>query len=253
MESSGGPEVLCISDVLASGSVSGFLAGKHVNRCNRLHPLFATALEILHFPGFIEKHGWMTDDIMALLHELGGNVCMKSLSAILQTDACTKLLERYDEYCGCTWQGEHGKTAMFWMTYIDLVKIYLLLDRACRTNDVYLYIYALGQMLSVFFTTHRPQLCQMDDTLPSEPYKYEHSHPGIRPIFEGGALSIRCTSKSFSRSAVDLTLEQTVNRDAASRQTGIAAFTQCVKARKRWTKTRTVRGAVVGCLLEMAG
>ena len=81
----------------------------------------------------------------------------------------------------------------------------------------------------------------------------EHSHPGIRPIFEGVALSIRRTSKSFSRSAVDLTLEQTVNRDAASRQTGIAAFTQCVKTRKRWTITRTVRGAVVGCLHEMAG
>ena len=172
VESSGGPEVLCISDVLASGSVRGFLAGKHVNRCKRLQPLFATALEILHFRGFIEKHGWMTDDIMALLHELGGNVCMESLSAILQTDACTKLLERYDEYYGCTRHGEHGKTAMFWMTYIDLVKMYLLLDRACRTNDVDLYIYTLGQMLSVFFTTHRPQLCQMDDTLPSEPYKY---------------------------------------------------------------------------------
>ena len=81
----------------------------------------------------------------------------------------------------------------------------------------------------------------------------EHSHPGIRPIFEGGTLSIRRTSKSFSRSAVDLTLEQTVNRDAASRQTGIVAFTQCVNARKRWTITRTVRGAVVGCLLEMTG
>ena len=44
-----------------------------------------------------------------------------------------------------------------------------------------------------------------------------------------------------------------MNRDGDSRQTGIAAFTQCVKARKRWTITRTVRGVVVGCLLEMAG
>ena len=30
VESSGGPEVFCISDVLASGSVRGFLAGKHL-------------------------------------------------------------------------------------------------------------------------------------------------------------------------------------------------------------------------------
>ena len=172
----------------------------------------------------------MTDDIMALLHELGGNVCMESLSAILQTDACTRLLERYDEYCGCTRRGEHGKTAMFWMTYIDLVKIYLLLDRACRTNDIDLYIYALRPMLSVFFATHRPNYARW---MTRYLLNLINSHPGIRPIFEGGALSIRRTSKSFSRTAVDLTLEQTANSDAASRQTGIATFTQCVKARKR--------------------
>ena len=39
----------------------------------------------------------------------------------------------------------------------------------------------------------------------------------------------------ISRCAMDLTLQQTVNKDAASRKTGIGAFTQCVKAGKRWT------------------
>ena len=50
-----------------------------------------------------------------------------------------------------------------------------------------------------------------------------------------------------------LTLEQTINKDAASRQGDIAAFMQCVEARKQWTLTRSFRGAVVGCLLEVAG
>ena len=47
--------------------------------------------------------------------------------------------------------------------------------------------------------------------------------------------------------------EQTVNRDAASRHTGIAAFTDSIKARKRWTITRSTRGTIAGKLLEMAG
>ena len=78
------------------------------------------------------------------------------------------------------------------------------------------------------------------------------THPGIRSSFQGVALSIRRSRHTFSRSAVDVTLEQTVNRDAASRQRGIAAFSQNVSARKRWTVTRSFRGAIVGCLLEMA-
>ena len=44
-----------------------------------------------------------------------------------------------------------------------------------------------------------------------------------------------------------------MNRGAASRHTGIAAFTDSIKARKRWTITRSTRGTIVGKLLEMAG
>ena len=72
-------------------------------------------------------------------------------------------------------------------------------------------------------------------------------------MFEGGAVSIRRTAKNFSRNAVDLTLEQTANKDTASRQDGIATFTQCVNARKRWTLTRSFTGAIVECLLDIAG
>ena len=81
----------------------------------------------------------------------------------------------------------------------------------------------------------------------------EQTHPGIGKVFDGGASSIRRTPKSFSRCAVDHTLEQTINRDAASRQGGITAFTQNVSARKQWAVSRSFRGAVVSCLLEMAG
>ncbi len=35
-----GTEILVETEVLASGSLNGFLAGKHYNRCKRLHPLF---------------------------------------------------------------------------------------------------------------------------------------------------------------------------------------------------------------------
>jgi len=128
-------------------------------------------------------------------------------------------------------------------------KLYLLLDRACRTNDVDLYIYACP----IFFATSCPNYARWMTRYHLNLLNVEYAHEGIRRIFDGGAFSIRWTSKSFSRSAVDLTLEQTVNKDAASRHGGIAAFTQNVNARKRWTVTRSVRGAIVTTLLESAG
>lgn len=50
--------------------------------------------------------------------------------------------------------------------------------------------------------------------------KMEDSHPGITQYFEKGIISIRRTTKSFSRIPIDLTLEQTINAGAASSSQG---------------------------------
>ena len=52
---------------------------------------------------------------------------------------------------------------------------------------------------------------------------------------------------------MDLTLEQTVNADAASRLTGIASFSKSVSARRRWMVTRDVRSELVRHLMEKSG
>lgn len=66
--------------------------------------------------------------------------------------------------------------------------------------------------------------------------------PGISKRFERNALSVRRTKHFFSRSAVEITLEQIMNQDAASRHGGIPFFKENVRARKRWTVTSSFRG-----------
>ena len=67
-------------------------------------------------------------------------------------------------------------------------------------------------------------------------------------ILKDGAFSILRTKKSCARSDIDLTLEQTVNRDVASPATGISAFRNSDKAFKRWSITLTQLGMA---LLEL--
>ena len=131
------------------------------------------------------------------------------------------------------------------MIYISLVQIYMLFDMTCMINGVDLFVYALKQMIPIFFAIHRPNYARC--------MVLYHFNPGARDLQARGEFSIRRTSIKFSRCQVDLTLEQTINRDAASRHTGIAAFTDSIKASKRWTITRSTLGAIVGKLLEMAG
>jgi len=64
---------------------------------------------------------------------------------------------------------------------------------------------------------------------------------------------LRRTNKTFSRTAVDMGLEQTVNAHAASRHTGMGSFIASKNARGRWMVTRSIRSAIVGSLMDSAG
>ena len=57
----------------------------------------------------------------------------------------------YEMYCKRTAEGAHGKTQQFWMYYANSVRIYYILHRAAKTNDVELYAYALFQLTGLFF------------------------------------------------------------------------------------------------------
>lgn len=50
------------SEIIANGSVDGFLKAKHFNRCKRLHPFMALGLEILCFQSFLEKENIVLDE-----------------------------------------------------------------------------------------------------------------------------------------------------------------------------------------------
>ncbi len=73
------------------------------------------------------------------------------------------------------------------------------------------------------------------------------THPRLKQILQNGGLAIHRTNNPFARNAVDLTLEQTINADAASRKTVITAFATSDDARQRWTITRASRTAIVTC------
>ena len=51
------------------------------------------------------------------------------------------------------------------------------------------------------------------------------THPDVFDEFKNGLFSIHHTEKSFSGSPIDLTLEQTINANAANQKKGITLIT----------------------------
>ena len=100
-----------------------------------------------------------------------------------------------------------------WIIYIELIQVYLFLDRACRTNadDSCIFCCQYGQETKLVSI---------------------HGHISFKSHKHWGLPMLSTRKTSFSRNDVDLPLEQTINRDAVSCQTGIAAFTESINARK---------------------
>ena len=81
------------------------------------------------------------------------------------------------------------------------------------TNDVNGYIHVLSSIIEMFFALNRPNHARWGSLFL---HKLLQMNPKAREILEAGAMSICHPRKSYARSAIDLCLEQTVNKYAAS-------------------------------------
>ena len=105
-------------------------------------------------------------------------------------------------------------------------------------------------MMPFFFIFNKTNYARLGTFYLNELILLDETHPELSKEFENGNLSIARTKKSFSRQAIDLTLEQTINRDAASSATGIAAFTNNITARQRWSDGHCANMTVLTSLME---
>ena len=156
LEESGGPQILIESEVLASGSLNGFISGRHYNRCKRLHPLLTQAMKRLHFKQFVEMCP-LPDDFVSQLTALNSNLSPDALDNFENSIVYSNVMQMYEEFTEKTRLGQHGKTAQYWIMYTDLVSNYLLFSRSVRTNDLDLFIYSLGEICPLFL----PQITQI--------------------------------------------------------------------------------------------
>lgn len=83
--------------------------------------------------------------------------------------------------------------------------------------------------------------------------KIDHTHPGLKVQLEKGTFGVKRTEKEGSRQSVDLTLEQTINADAANKLTGVSHMSNSISARQRWCKSHTFRSTIISHTMDQTG
>jgi len=251
LNESGAEHLLTESGVLAEGSLMGFIRGKFYNRCARIHDILALAMEIKLYESFLctldpEKKNALNEALFNIPPDREKQEQFLKTNEVFQQH-----MDEYEVYFQKSMSGDLGPTAQYWTIYIYLInRVHRDLMRAIRTCDVDRYMAVLPSVMDVFFGLNRPNYARWGVLFLNQ---LKNAPQGCHAVLKAGAFSIRRTEKNFSRSAIDLTLEQTVNRDAASPMRGIVGFHQSHNAIRRWCITATHRGMAVSELRAMTG
>lgn len=210
---SGAQHLLTESGILAEGSLMGFLRRKYYNRCVRIHDILALAMEKKLYDNFMSTLTQERQDtIKHLLVEVPPDV--NAQEQFLNTHPLFQ--DHMNQYELCfkdVLNGKLGPTTQYWSMYVFMInRVHRDLMRAIHTNDVDDYIATLPAIIDIFFGLNRPNYARWGVLFLNQLMK---AAPQSRMVLQSGAFSIRRTGKNCARSAIDLSLEQTVNRDAA--------------------------------------
>lgn len=249
---SGIPKLLVLSGLISDGSLSGIVSGKHFNRCKKVHIIAALAFKTLHFKTFLQKYSNEKNECDINFNEVMDILLQERGFESVDTEL-KDFCDNYRLYFENTLNGIFGKTAQFIANYVYMVDIYLLHETALRTSNLELFIYASQQICGYFFTLNHQNYARYLTRNIDNLVNIDITHPGLSDQLRNGALSVRRTSKNFCRSAVDITLEQTINANAANKLTGILSLTNNISARNRWAETHATRMAIIREFYEFIG
>ena len=133
-----------------------------------------------------------------------------------------------------------------------MVHMYHHLTRSVRTGNINLYT-ACHPKIKYFFALNQPNYARWTVKYHDNLLKLPETHPEVYKEFQNHLFGIKRTKKPFSRIPIDLTLEQTINGDAANQRTGISSITNSIGARQRWANSHFIRVSIFSQLLDELG
>ena len=92
----------------------------------------------------------------------------------------------------------------------------LRFQRGTKENNFSLHLSSLEDMSSLFFTYDHPNYAYYTVVYILTMLNLDKTHPGAEKLLKGNGISANRSSIPSSRNAVDITVEQTINKHAKS-------------------------------------
>ena len=148
---SGFEDIVYQSRVCTSCSLQSLISGSHYNRAWAIHSLFSEALERLLLKRFLgEKKPY----ISAALTRYCCTSDLKLLDKEFFKDNPT-VIQQYEVFQKEVENGSLGKTAQFWMIYLNLMRMQMLALTSIKENDLDMLICAWKSFLPLYLAMNK--------------------------------------------------------------------------------------------------
>ncbi|KAL5015504.1 hypothetical protein ScPMuIL_009774 [Solemya velum] len=152
-----------------------------------------------------------------LVSSIGQDICRavtneQLLEQLMNDTSLVTYIQEYCKYRNKVREGERGKTAQFWIAYMDHVWLVLSLIRAVKTND----FPAVRRVSDLFFSFDGQNYARYLTFFLVFVANIEDSHPGATDVLQRGAISVARSFIPGNRCSVDKTMEETFMKHAKS-------------------------------------
>ncbi|CAH1773854.1 unnamed protein product [Owenia fusiformis] len=212
---SGYSEILMEAELVTSGSLNSVLKGKAYAKAIFCLKTVCEAMERLLIERFSEDESVDVINPMALF-ELVQTCSREHLDFALKDPSTLTILEKYVSYEDKVRDGHLGKTATFWMSVIDHIRLLLMLQYAVKTNNLALFHKCNGEMADLFFAFDGPNYSRYLVWLDVFLTNIDRTHPGAKELLRNGGIAVARSLIPGSLSGVDKTMAETFIKFAKS-------------------------------------
>ena len=204
------------------------MSRKHYNRALRVHKLMLEALERLLYDAFRnheESSELLSNETQNAMKQLSMKPDSEKSTNVLAREDFRRLYHNYSAFKDLISRGSFGKTAQFWIGYMDLIWLIFTFIRAIKENNYNLHLANLYKLCPMFFAYNHQNYLRYIPAYLVAMINLPDTHPGAEDLICKKGFSASRSGVPLSRNPVDITIEQTINRHAKSHG-GIIGFSR---------------------------
>ena len=124
------------------------------------------------------------------LNEIKSSATKEKLNDCINDTGITGYIQKYCQFREDVANGALGKTAQFWVAYMNVVWLALQLHESVKRNDFLLYAELIHRMPDLFFAYNGHNYARYMTMFSLFPGNIDETHPGVIELLKLGAFSV---------------------------------------------------------------